>query len=109
MGEIKEIVWQWEYGLYVPNCPYCHEPAYEKDHCVFCNKPYRWVDGENQPTVVEVGEYKAIQHTNNHIQIVKGDRVVLHASCTKEMSKKELEDYVRFYEELKRGEYDVKE
>ena len=65
--KIKPVIWKWDYGVYVPFCPYCGEPAYEKDRCFSCGKPYEWTDGEIEPTTVSRGEYTAIQATNNHI------------------------------------------
>ena len=87
---MAKVNWRWDYGVYVPFCPFCKEPAYEKDHCVFCGKKYEWVEGKHQPTVVEHNGYTVIQCTNNHIQVYKDGRLCYHASCTKKMSVDEL-------------------
>ena len=97
---MKEIKWRWDWGCYIPFCPYCDEPAYEKDKCSFCGKEYKWVEGKHQPTVVEEGEYTAAQTTNKHIHIYKGERLVLHASCRVKKTEDELRQMVAEYEEI---------
>lgn len=97
---MKKVEWLAEYdGGKYPFCPYCHEFAYEKDHCVFCGREYKWVE-RFKDRVVIVGEYTVVQASNNHITITKDDRMVFHASCTKKMSKRKLKRYVGFYESL---------
>ena len=97
---MKKVKWRWDWGVYVPFCPYCDEPAYEKDHCVFCNKPYEWVEGKHKATIVNVGEYTVVQCTNNHIHIYKDEHMVMHASCTKKKTEDELREMVAVYEDL---------
>ena len=100
-GAIKQKVnWRWDWGVYVPFCPYCDEPAYEQDHCVFCNREYEWVEGKHKATIVNVGEYTVVQCTNNHIHIYKDGRMVMHASCTKKKTEDELKEMVSAYEML---------
>lgn len=101
---MKKVKWTRDWGVYVPLCPYCNECAYKKDHCVFCKKPYQWVDGgkKAQPTVVEHNGYTIIQCTNNHIQIYKDERIVMHCSCTKKMTEEELKGQVEFLESLRK-------
>lgn len=93
--EIKEIVWQPEYGegLY-PFCPYCNEPAYEEDRCVFCNKAYKWVESPIKDTVVKIGNITAVQTSSNHIHVLKDGKVMRHISCTKKMTEEELRELV---------------
>lgn len=97
---MRKVKWRWDYGCYVCFCPYCDEPAYEKDRCAFCGKPYKWVEPKHKPTIVEVGEYTIIQATNNHIQIYKGEQMVMHASCTAKKTDEELRQMVEVYEIL---------
>lgn len=99
MSNIKKVKWIWEFDCYVPLCPYCNELAYEIDHCVFCNKEYKWVD-KSKDRKVTVGEYTVVQASNNHISITKDDRMVLHASCTKKKSKRQLKKMVEHYEKI---------
>ena len=99
---MKKVKWKWDMGVYVPLCPYCNEPAYEEDHCVFCGKKYEWVEGKHKPTVVEHNGYTIIQCTNNHIQIYKDGRIVMHASCTKKMTEEELKQQVAFLEDMRK-------
>ncbi len=98
--KIKKVKWKWDYGVYVPFCPYCDEPAYEKEGCVFCKKPYQWVEGEYKPTEVTQGEYTVVQATNNHISIYKNGEFVFHASCTKKKTEEELLGFIKFYEDM---------
>lgn len=101
---MRKVKWTWDMGVYVPLCPYCKELAYEEDHCVFCGKKYIWVDsGKHKPTVVEHEGYKIIQCTNNHIQIYKDDRIVMHASCTKKMTEEELKQQVDLLKTIREG------
>lgn len=105
---MKKVNWKWDYGVYVPFCPYCNEPAYEKDHCCFCNKPYEWVDGEYKNTIVEVGKYTIVQATNNHISIYENGELISHISCTKKYTETELKELlveeVNFMQKLFKGE-----
>ena len=108
MAEMKNIVWRWDRGVYVPFCPYCDEVAYDKTKCVFCEKPYKWARGKHKPTVIEVGEYTVVQATNNHISIYKNGRFVYHASCTKKKTEDELKEQVKLYEMLCKEQNDGK-
>ena len=101
---MKKIVWRSECGEGIyPFCPYCDELAYEKDKCVFCGKPYEWTEDPAPPTIVEVGDCKVIQTSNNHIQIYNGEgRLVYHATCTKKMTKEQLIEEYKFYEEIRK-------
>ena len=87
---IKDVVWKWDYGVYVPFCPYCDEPAYDHDHCFACGKDYKWVEGKHKPTKVSKSEYTAIQSTNNHVTIIKDGRMVMHSQCNEKKTEEEL-------------------
>lgn len=87
---MKKVIWKWDYGVYVPFCPYCGEPAYEKDRCFSCGKSYEWTDGEIEPTTVSRGEYTAIQATNNHISVYEKGNLVSHISCNRKLTEEEL-------------------
>jgi methionyl-tRNA synthetase len=100
MEEIKEVVWRWDWGVYMPFCPYCDEVANGEDKCDFCGKTYKWVKGKHEPKVVEVGEYTVVQSTNKHIMIVKDGKMVMHINCRKKMTEDELKEQVNFYEKM---------
>lgn len=102
---MKKVKWCWDWDAYVPLCPYCDEPAYEKDHCVFCKGKYKWVDKSKDRKVI-VGEYTIVQASNKHIHVYRGDRMVLHASCTKRLSKRKLRGYAKFCESIREEEAD---
>lgn len=99
MAEIKKVIWESEFDpdTKYPFCPYCREPAYEQDHCVFCGKPYEWVEGDGETTIVEVGEYTIVQASNHHIQLVKNGNIVMHAQCTKRLTEEELKKEIELY------------
>lgn len=86
----KQVVWRWEYGVYVPFCPYCGEPAYDHDLCFNCGKPYEYVEGEYKPKVVSKGAYTVIQSTNHHISVYKNDGLIFNAACGVSRSEAEL-------------------
>ena len=96
----KKIIWRWDWEVYMPFCPYCNEPAYEKDKCVFCGKPYEWVEPKYKDTIIEQGEYTIIQATNNHISIYKNGEFVYHASCTKKKTEEELLEHLKWFEDF---------
>lgn len=100
MTELKPIKWKWDYGVYVPFCPYCGEPAYEKNKCFSCGKPYKWVEGEYKPTEVQVGEYLVVQATNNHVHIYKDGNLVFHSQCSRKLTEEELRKQVDFYKKF---------
>ncbi len=102
MTETKKVIWDTEFDSEekYPFCPYCRELAYEKDHCVFCGKPYEWVEGEGTSSVVEVGEYTVVQASNHHVHIIKNGKMVMHVPCNKPMTPEELKEQVPFYEKL---------
>lgn len=93
---MKKVKWCWDWEVYVPLCPYCNEYAYEKDHCVFCGKPYKWVD-KSKDIIIEQGEYVIVQSSNKHISIYKNGEFVYHASYTKKLTKRKLKKYLASY------------
>lgn len=101
---MEKVKWRRDWGSYAPFCPYCDELAYEKNRCVFCGKEYEWVEGKYKPTIVEVGDYTIVQTTNKHIHIYKGERMVMHSSCTKKKTEDELRQMVADFEQLTKGE-----
>ena len=96
----KKVKWRWDYGVYIPVCPYCDEPAYYEDKCCFCGLPYKWVD-KSKNTTVSQGEYTVVQVSNNSVYLYKGDACVMHCQCTKKQTKSELLEYIKLYEGLR--------
>lgn len=95
--ELKKVNWRWDWGVYAPFCPYCDEPAYSEDHCVFCQKKYKWRRGRRKPTLVEHEGYKALQDTNNHISVYDEDgKIVMHSSCNRKFTENELKTHIEF-------------
>ena len=97
---MKRVKWvkEWDGGKY-PYCPHCNELAIDKDYCVFCLKEYKW-RGKSRVRTVVVGDYIVRQTSSKHVSITKGDRMVYHAQCTKRLSKRQLKNHVKFYEDL---------
>ena len=94
---MKRVKWKWDWGVYVPFCPYCGEPAYGKEQCAFCGRKYKWADGKHKPTVVTHMGYRAVQSTNNHITVYDEDGdVVIYSSCTKKYTDDELKSHIEF-------------
>lgn len=102
MTEIKKVIWESEFdpNTKYPFCPYCKELAYEQDRCVFCGKPYEWVESEGEASVVAVGEYTIVQTSNCHVHLVKDGKIVMHAQCVKKLTEEELKKEIEFYERL---------
>ena len=101
---MKKVKWRWDMGCYIPYCPYCGEPAYEENCCPFCNKEYKWVNKSKTREVV-VGEYTIAQASNHHITIVKDGQMVMHVSCTRRKSKRQLKKMLELHKQLtKEGE-----
>lgn len=100
----KQVVWRCEYGVYVPFCPYCGEPAYDHDICFNCGKPYEYVEGERKPKVVSKGAYTVILSTNHHISVYKNDILIFHADCGVSRSKAELLKLLEIIDSLARNE-----
>lgn len=99
--ELKKVEWKWDWGVYVPLCPYCSELAYEEDHCIFCGKRYKWVDGEYKPAVVEHEGYKAVQASNNHVTIYKDGQMIMHSSCKVKKTEDELKADIEFVKAMR--------
>ena len=96
---MKDVIWRWDYGLCMPFCPYCDEPAYDEEQCFSCGRKYNYTESPVKNTRVEVGEYTIIQLTNKALYICKGDRIVMHASCAKKMTEDELKEFVKRFAE----------
>ena len=98
MADTKEVVWHSEFGegLY-PFCPYCDEFAYEREKCVFCGKPYKWVESPIKDTIVEDGNLTVVQTPGKDIFVYTEKGMVAHMSCTKKMTEEELKEIMRRY------------
>ena len=94
---MKKVKWRWDMGCYESFCPYCDEPTYWEDHCVFCGKEYKWRRGRHSSRSVEVGKYTVVQTTGKSIYIYDNEdnRMLYHATCTKKLSKRKLKGFVK--------------
>ena len=94
---VKKVKWKWDMGCYIAFCPHCGEPAYADSFCEFCGKEYKWKEGRYKPREVVVGEYTVVQTSDKSIYVYKGEDMVMHMSCTKRKSKRQLKKMVNFY------------
>lgn len=101
---MKKVKWKYDWGEYMPFCPHCDELAYEYNVCVFCKKPYQWVEPKVKPTIVEKDGIKVIQTTGKGIYICDNDLPAMHMSCTKKKTEEELLALVDFYKRVKAEE-----
>lgn len=96
----KEVVWYEDYGIMLPWCPSCHEPAYEEDKCVFCGQPFIWVDKPKgyEDTIIEVGEWVIIQINGSWGVYVEHNGIeVSHACCSRKLTDDELMEMLKPY------------
>lgn len=101
MGDVKKVIWRWDYGVYMPFCPNCDDILYVPEKaCRSCKQAIEWTEPKYKETVVEIDEYTVVQATNNHISIYENGKFVFHASCRKKMTETELKDMVEIYKSL---------
>lgn len=87
------VNWKEEYEMIMPFCPRCNEPAYEKDHCVFCGQKYHYTPKPKgyEDTIVEYKNYRATQiYGSWSVYIERDNQVIQHWSCRGKISKDEL-------------------
>lgn len=97
---IKDIIWVEEYGMIVPMCPSCREPAYEENECVFCHQKYRYTPKPKgyEDTIITIGDYTITQvYGSWGVYIEHKGRLLVHASCSGKMSEKELTEWLKQY------------
>lgn len=88
---------------YYPFCPYCQEPAYEEEECVFCGMPYKWSKDPEPPTIVYIDGHAVLQTSGRQIYIYNsGGQLVSHATCDKRLTKRKLRKHYRLYRELRK-------
>jgi len=94
---MKNVIWKWRNGSYVPFCPYCGEPAHNQDECIFCGRTYNYILNAIIPVEVTADEYTAIQTTNNHIFIYKDAEIICHMQCYDWKTENELIELIESY------------
>lgn len=101
---MKKVNWHWDYGYYMPFCPHCNEPAYEQDHCVFCGKRFKWIEGKHKPSVVEHNGYKAVQGTGNDIVVYDEEgEPIMYSSCARKYTERELKYHIEYVIGIREG------
>ena len=103
---IKDIVWVKDYCytsddfMLIPVCPSCNELAYGENECVFCHQKYRYIPKPRgyEDTVITIGEWEICQvYGSWGVYITHNGQMVIHASCSKKLSKKKLKDWLEQY------------
>lgn len=80
-----------------PTCPHCGEICYDEKVCAFCEKEYEIVTPERgrEITIHREG-YTICQAYNHHVHVYDpSGKLVLHATCQKQLTVAELEAYLR--------------
>lgn len=93
-----EVNWKEEYGMMMPFCPRCDEPAYEHDHCVFCGQRYHYTPKPKgyEDTIVEYKNYRATQvYGSWGVYIEKDNQEIQHWSCGGKISEDKLLEYLK--------------
>lgn len=101
---METIKWRWDHEVYVPFCPHCDNPAYNKKKCAFCGRSYKWEKSEIKPTVVEHNGYTVIQCTNNDILVYKNGRIIMQLACIKRKTVEELKEFADAIQTYKKEE-----
>ena len=91
---MERVIWKWDAGTYVPFCPHCQEPAYQKGRCLFCGERFLWVEPSVSQRKVVIGEYEAVQAPNHHLHLYKNGTLILHASCARELTAEEIKQFI---------------
>ncbi len=102
--EVKPVKWKWDWGAYLPFCPYCDEPAYDDEWCFNCHKKYKMVEGEFKDVIVTDGEWSAVSTPGKSLFIYHKGQTIAHASCTKQFTEEELLQQLKRFSEVKKGD-----
>lgn len=106
MSEKKEVKWCYDWGVLIPFCPYCDEPAYEKDKCVFCGKEYITTPKPIPDLEVYGDRFYAVMPSKTSIYIFEQvtGALVCHESVSGKWDKEKLEKHLK---EIEKGYKDA--
>ena len=99
---IKDVIWVEEYEMIVPLCPSCKELAYEVNECVFCHQKYNYTPKPQgyEDKVISKGGWTITQvYGSWGVYIEHNGKLIIHASCSKQLSDEELERWLNAYVE----------
>ena len=71
-GKKGKVIYITEYGLTLPYCPFCNEPAYDDEYCVFCGAEFI------KPTKEEMDEVKKANH---EYKVIYKNVVLIKVGC----------------------------
>lgn len=93
-----------EYGITLPFCPFCHEPAYEKTHCVFCGAEFEELSKQELEKQKKTNHEITVKYKNITIHqvccgayIFRDGKFISHASLTKPQNEKQLLQMAKHY------------
>ena len=96
-GKKGKVIYITEYGLTLPYCPFCNEPAYDDEYCVFCGAEFIKPTKEEMDEVKKANhEYKVIYKNVVLIQVgcsvyqYKDNKLISHWSLAKPFTEEEL-------------------
>lgn len=96
-GKKGRLVYRIEYDLCLPFCPFCNEPAYDDEYCVFCGAEFIKPTKEELEEVKKANhEYKVIYKNVALIQVgcsvyqYKDNKLISHWSLDKPFTEEEL-------------------
>lgn len=66
------IRYEESYGMVIPICPFCKEPAYENDYCVFCGATFMQPPKKIQDKVRELNGEIRVSYKTISLQQIAG-------------------------------------
>ncbi|MGN1337370.1 MAG: hypothetical protein ACI4WW_02730 [Candidatus Coprovivens sp.] len=96
-GKAGKIVYEYEWGMFIPVCPFCKESVYEKDHCVFCKAKLEQPTEEEQEEVKKANHEYTVTYKNitlnqvaNAVYEYRDNVLVSHWSLARPFTEEEL-------------------
>lgn len=72
-GKKGKAIYITEDGLSLPYCPFCNEPAYDDEYCVFCGAEFI------KPTKEEMDEVKKANH---EYKVIYKNVILIQVGCS---------------------------
>ena len=97
VGKKGKIEYSCEYGIVIPVCPFCNEPAYEEEQCIFCGAKFEQPTKEEQEEVNKANHEFTVTYKNVTLHQIasavyqyKNNRLISHWSLTRPYTEEEL-------------------
>ena len=100
-GKIGKAVIVEDYGIFIPTCPFCHEPLYEKKRCVFCGATIEEDETienklhELNNDLVSTYENIVVEQTCNALYVYEDKKMVMHCTIEKPKTQDELNEFAK--------------